>query len=133
MKSSKYCAFSGSLNVECAVLPPSKSVAAIPDEATANAIFPFDRTLAKIREITKVFPVPPGASRKYNPPDWLSIVSKTLLYTAFCSGVKRDILAARNVSNCCASYVISLRKSMSPIFWSDRIGEIIPTCKSVLL
>lgn len=38
----------GILNHECAVLPPSKSSAAIPDDATAKAILPIDRIFAKI-------------------------------------------------------------------------------------
>lgn len=38
----------GILNRECAVLPPSNSSAAIPDDATAKAILPIDRIFAKI-------------------------------------------------------------------------------------
>lgn len=38
----------GILNRECAVLPPSNSYAAIPDDATAKAILPIDRIFAKI-------------------------------------------------------------------------------------
>lgn len=47
----------GSLNVECAVRPPSNKVAAIPDDATANAIFCCDRILARINDIKNVLPV----------------------------------------------------------------------------
>ena len=52
----------GILNLECAVLPPGIRVAAIPDDATATAIFPVLLTLARIVFSRKVFPVPPGAS-----------------------------------------------------------------------
>lgn len=38
----------GILNRECAVLPPSNSSAAIPDDATAKAILPIDRIFAEI-------------------------------------------------------------------------------------
>lgn len=56
--------FKCNLSAECASLPPSSRVAAMPDDAIANAKFPSDRILAKISEIKKVFPVPPGASKK---------------------------------------------------------------------
>lgn len=75
--------FKGSLNVECAVRPPSKSVAAMPDDATANAIFPVDLTFFKSRLIINVFPVPPGASRKNNFPSLLSIVDSNAVNTFF--------------------------------------------------
>ena len=39
--------FNGSLNAECAVLPPSNKVAAIPDDATANAMKFFGRISAR--------------------------------------------------------------------------------------
>ena len=38
----------GILNLECAVLPPGRRVAAIPDDATATAIFPVLLTIARI-------------------------------------------------------------------------------------
>ena len=56
--------FSARLNAECAVLPPSSSVAAIPEEATAMAISPRHLISAYIKFIRNVFPVPPGASKK---------------------------------------------------------------------
>ena len=56
--------FKGSLNAECAVRPPGSNVAAVPDDATSRAILFCCRTFPYIRFITKVFPVPPGASRK---------------------------------------------------------------------
>uniref|UniRef100_A0A8D9FB32 Uncharacterized protein n=1 Tax=Cacopsylla melanoneura TaxID=428564 RepID=A0A8D9FB32_9HEMI len=56
--------FKGSLKAAWAVRPPSKRVAAIPDEATATAICLLDLIFARIRFIRKVFPVPPGASKK---------------------------------------------------------------------
>ena len=51
--------FSGSLTVEWAVRPPSKSVAAMPDEATARAIFLSTITFANSKLIRNVLPVPP--------------------------------------------------------------------------
>ena len=39
----------GSLNVEWAVLPPWRSVAAIPEDATASAMSPRDRNFASIK------------------------------------------------------------------------------------
>lgn len=62
------CKFNGNFSAECAVRPPSKSVAAIPDDAIASAILFRDRMVAKMIEMRKVLPVPPGASMKYNPP-----------------------------------------------------------------
>jgi len=50
--------------VEWAVRPPSKSVAAIPDEATARAIFLSNLTFANSKFIRNVLPVPPGTSKK---------------------------------------------------------------------
>ena len=58
------CKFSSSLKVECAVFPPDRSVAAIPDEATAIAMSPCSRIFARSKLRRNVFPVPPGASRK---------------------------------------------------------------------
>ena len=49
------------MNAEWAVLPPSSNVAAIPEEATAKAIFLLLLILASNRFKTNVFPVPPGA------------------------------------------------------------------------
>lgn len=54
------CILSGSLRAECAVLAPSIKVAAIPEEARAKAIYPFERILARIKEIKQVFPVLSG-------------------------------------------------------------------------
>ena len=56
--------FSVSLNVEWAVRPPSKSVAAMLDEATARAIFLLNLTFANSKFIRNVLPVSPGASKK---------------------------------------------------------------------
>ena len=58
--------FKGIFRVECAVLPPVSNVDAIPDDATAMAIFLFFRMWARRRLIRNVFPVPPWASRKIN-------------------------------------------------------------------
>lgn len=52
------------LNAECEVQPPSNNVAAISEDATANAIWDFDQIVARINEIENVLPVPLGASRK---------------------------------------------------------------------
>ena len=55
---------SGHLNVEWAVRPPSKSVAAMPDEATARAIFlKSNLTFANSKFIRNILPVPPGAPK----------------------------------------------------------------------
>ena len=54
--------FSGSLNVEWAIRLPSKSEAAMPDEATARAIFLSNLTFVNSKFIRNVLPVPPGAS-----------------------------------------------------------------------
>ena len=50
----------GILNHECAVLPPSRRSAAIPDDATHKAIFSCERTAAAIVLQTNVFPPPPA-------------------------------------------------------------------------
>ena len=51
------------MRAERAVFPPSRSVAAIPEDAIAKAIPLFDLIEAKVTVIRKVLPVPPGASR----------------------------------------------------------------------
>jgi hypothetical protein len=58
------CIFNGNFSAEWAVRPPSSKVAAIPDEVSASAILFCERIIANINEIKKVFPVPPGASKK---------------------------------------------------------------------
>lgn len=45
---------SGNLSAECAVRPPSRRVAAIPDDANAKAMSHLDRIVAKINKITNV-------------------------------------------------------------------------------
>ena len=62
------CKSSGTLKVLCKVQPPVNNIAAIPLDAVANAILPSDRSLAKIKFIKKVLPVPPGASKNKMPP-----------------------------------------------------------------
>ncbi|CAN1154364.1 hypothetical protein LINPERPRIM_LOCUS41086, partial [Linum perenne] len=47
------------LKRECAGTPPRSNVAATPDEATTNAIFPSLRTLDNIQLYKYVFLVPP--------------------------------------------------------------------------
>nr|GEZ37326.1 hypothetical protein [Tanacetum cinerariifolium] len=49
----------GNLNLECAVLPARRSNEAIPDEATANIILPFDRNALMRTFHRKVFLVSP--------------------------------------------------------------------------
>ena len=75
--------FSGSLNIECAVRTPSKSVEAMPGDAITNAIFPVDLTFFKSRLIKNVFPVPPGAAKKNSFPSLLSIVDSNAVNTFF--------------------------------------------------
>ena len=59
--------FSVSLNVEWAVDPPSKSVAAMPDEAAARAIFLSNLTFANSKFIKNILLVPPtGASKIFS-------------------------------------------------------------------
>ena len=69
----------GNLKAECAVLPPSSRVAAIPLEAVAKATCCHHLTLAKIRFMINVLPVPPGASRKKRPPAFVSMLVMILL------------------------------------------------------
>src|ERR1700737_1612868 len=53
----------GILNREGDVLPPCRRTAAIPDEATARATKPMDRTLLRIMFSRNVFPIPPAPSK----------------------------------------------------------------------
>ena len=53
--------------MEWAVRPPSKSVVAMPDEATARTIFLSNLTFANSKFIRNVLPVPPGASKFFSP------------------------------------------------------------------
>jgi len=53
---------SGILNLECAVLPPGISKAAIAHDATASTIFPSDRSFVVMAFHRYVFPVPPWPS-----------------------------------------------------------------------
>ncbi|XP_026447008.1 uncharacterized protein LOC113347541 [Papaver somniferum] len=54
----------GILNVECAVLPPTKINEAIPDDATVSITSPLNRQLAAIVLYTNFFPVPALPLRK---------------------------------------------------------------------
>jgi len=58
------CMFSVSLRAKYAGLLLSINVQAIPEEACANVIWPFERILARIKKIKNVLAVPPGASKK---------------------------------------------------------------------
>ena len=71
---------SGTLNVLCKVWPPINNVAAIPLDAVANAILPSDRSLARMRLIKNVLPVPPGASKNKMPPSFLSTIEQKQSY-----------------------------------------------------
>ena len=55
----------GNLNVECTVLPDCSRVEAIPEDATAIAIFFMERTFDNNKLIKYVLPVLPAALRKY--------------------------------------------------------------------
>ena len=70
---------SGNLMEEGTVRPPGRKVAAIPNEATAKAFFLCCVTSDNRRVVTKVFTVPPGASRKKTIPFWLLMPSNTML------------------------------------------------------
>ncbi|GFU77381.1 hypothetical protein TNCV_3193391 [Trichonephila clavipes] len=48
-----FAKFNSSFHAECVVRPPSKRVAAIPDDAIASAILFCDRMVAKISERRK--------------------------------------------------------------------------------
>ncbi|XP_025418846.1 uncharacterized protein LOC112689372 isoform X1 [Sipha flava] len=61
---SLFCIFNGNFRAEWAIRPPSSKVAAMPDEVRARVISFFERIVANIKVIKKVFPVPPGASKK---------------------------------------------------------------------
>ena len=87
----------GILNRECAVLPPSSRVAAIPEEATARAIFPVDLTLARTVFSTNVLPLPPHPSRKNTPPSPESTASAIAVDAVSCSAFKS--LHSRSASN----------------------------------
>ncbi|GFR03068.1 hypothetical protein TNCT_549021 [Trichonephila clavata] len=71
------------LNVLFALL--SKRVAAIPEDAIASAILFCDLIVARIIEIRKVLPVPPGASKKYKPQLLLDIAFIIVPYAVRCS------------------------------------------------
>lgn len=60
--------FRRSLKAEWAALPPVRRVAAIPDDATARAMYVLCRTLASRKLISNILPVPPGAYKKKTPP-----------------------------------------------------------------
>lgn len=55
---------SGNLNVECAVVPPVRSWAAMPEVATGRTTFPCPCTASIKAFKVNVLPQPPGASRK---------------------------------------------------------------------
>ena len=71
-----HCKSSGILKVLCNVWPPVNKVAAMPLDAVANAILPSDHSLARMRLIKKVLPVPPGASKSNILPSSPSIIEQ---------------------------------------------------------
>lgn len=77
--------FNISLKVEWAVRPPTNSVAALPDDATARVILPPYRTFARSIMIKKVLPEPPRASKINILPLLLLIDNITSSYVIFCS------------------------------------------------
>ena len=82
------CMFNGNFSAQCAVRPPSRRVAAIPDDAITSAASFRNRMVAKISKMRKVLPVPFGASRNYNQPILLVIVYIILSYVMHCSETK---------------------------------------------
>ncbi|XP_050062277.1 uncharacterized protein LOC126554050 [Aphis gossypii] len=118
---------SGNLSAECAVRPPSRRVAAIPDDANAKAMSHLDRIVAKINEMTNVFPVPPGASRKNRPPVLLSTACINVLYTCFCCSFSNGTLFLTNSCNVSTLYCSSRFNSWLNASCIDRFGAIIPT------
>jgi len=60
-------------------------VAAITEEANVDAIWPFERISARIKQMKNVFPIPLGAYKKYNPPDWLATVNMIVSNAIFFS------------------------------------------------
>ena len=79
----------GILNRECAVVPPSSNVAAIPEDATARAIRLSGRTFANTELMTNVFPVPPKPSKKNAPPLPASTAPQISSNAIRCSGFIR--------------------------------------------
>ncbi|GFS38779.1 hypothetical protein TNIN_113001 [Trichonephila inaurata madagascariensis] len=81
--------FNGNFSAECAVLPQSIRIAAIPDNAIASGVSFRDLMIAKKKiEMRKVFPVPQSSSKKYNQLVLLVIACIVLSYAMRCSGTK---------------------------------------------
>ncbi|CAN1825644.1 hypothetical protein LINPERHAP1_LOCUS31240 [Linum perenne] len=70
----------GILKRECAVTPSGSNVAAIPDDATTNTIFPLLLIFDIIQLYIKVLPVPPWPWRKKNLPWFLETDSIIAAY-----------------------------------------------------
>ena len=85
----------GILKREWAVWPPSSKVAAMPEDATARAIFLVDLTLAKTVFSTKVLPLPPHPSKKNKPP--------LLEFTASTIAVEAVSWSAFSHCHCCSA------------------------------
>ncbi|GFU90260.1 transposon Tf2-6 polyprotein [Trichonephila clavipes] len=109
---SVFCKFNSSFHAECVVRPPSKRVAAIPDDAIANAILFCDRMVAKISDRRKVLPVPPCASMRNSPP-LCSVIARIILsYAMLCSRI--------NCSEICPNECQFIRISVSLVANHDE-------------
>ena len=85
-----------SLKTVCAVLPPERRVAAIPEKMTASVMRLFCRTASRRRLMTNVVAVSPGKSRKKRHPRFVSTLSIILLYAAFWSSTRLGSFSATN-------------------------------------
>ena len=65
--------------MEWAVRPPASNCAAMPLLAVAKAICRKERTLARMRFMRNVFPVPPGASMNSIPLSLLRSLAKMVV------------------------------------------------------
>ncbi|GBO98889.1 hypothetical protein EVAR_21819_1 [Eumeta japonica] len=93
---------SGNLSAECAVRPPSRRVAAIPDDANAKAMSHLDRIVAKINEMTNVslfLQVHPGRidHQYYCPPLALMFRILVLLFIQQRNIISNEFLQCINI------------------------------------
>ncbi|GFS97840.1 uncharacterized protein TNCV_2018021 [Trichonephila clavipes] len=116
----------------CCSRPPSKRVAAIPDDAIASAILFCNLIVARIIEIRQVLPVPPGASKKYKPQLLLAIVFIVVSYAVRYSNTNFGRLIRTNVCNSLTSKCVSRCISRSKMSLPDLFGAIIPNSVSDL-
>ncbi|KAK0580721.1 hypothetical protein LWI29_005503 [Acer saccharum] len=66
------------VNINSPILPPGNNKDAIPDDATARQIFPFDLKRERMVLYKYVFPVPPAPYTKYKPP-FFSVTDCTMI------------------------------------------------------